>query len=50
MQLSTQETNIDGADIAQVATQFSHAQIAYTSLLEAETEILNQPNILSLLQ
>jgi hypothetical protein len=33
-----------------VATQFSQAQIAYTSLLEAETKILNQPNILSLLQ
>jgi flagellar hook-associated protein 3 FlgL len=50
LQLSTQETNIDGADIAKVATQFSQAQIAYTSLLEGETKILNLPNILSFLQ
>jgi flagellar hook-associated protein 3 FlgL len=49
-QLSTQETNIDGADIAKVATQFSQANIAYTSLLEGEAKILNLPNILSLLQ
>jgi flagellar hook-associated protein 3 FlgL len=50
LQLSTQETNIDGADIAKVATQFSQAQIAYTSLLEGEAKILNLPNILSFLQ
>jgi flagellar hook-associated protein 3 FlgL len=50
LQLSTQETNLDGADIAQVATQFSQAQVAYTSLLDAESKILNLPNILSFLQ
>jgi flagellar hook-associated protein 3 FlgL len=50
VQLSTQETNLDGADIAKVATQFSQAQVAYTSLLEAESKILNLPNILSFLQ
>jgi flagellar hook-associated protein 3 FlgL len=50
LQLSTQETNLDGADIPQVATQFSQAQIAYTSLLDAESKVLNLPNILSFLQ
>jgi flagellar hook-associated protein 3 FlgL len=50
LQLSTQETNIDGADIAKVATQFSQANIAYASLLEGEAKILNLPNILSFLQ
>ena len=50
LQLSTQETNLDGADIAKVATQFSQAQVAYTSLLNAEAKVLNLPNILSFLQ
>ncbi len=50
LQLSTQETNLDGADIPQVATEFSQAQIAYTSLLDAESKVLNLPNILSFLQ
>jgi flagellar hook-associated protein 3 FlgL len=50
LQLSTQETNLDGADIPQVATQLSQAEIAYTSLLEAESKVLNLPNILSFLQ
>lgn len=50
LQLSTQETNIDGANIAQVAANFSQDEIAYTSVLEAEGKILNLPNILSFLQ
>jgi flagellar hook-associated protein 3 FlgL len=50
LQLSTQETNLDGADIPQVATQLSQAEIAYTSLLEAESKVLNLPNILSFFQ
>jgi len=50
LQLSTQETSISGADIAKVATQFSQAQVAYTSVLDAESKILNLPNILSFLQ
>lgn len=50
LQLSTQETNIDGANIAQVAANFSQDEIAYTSVLEAESKILNLPNILSFLQ
>jgi hypothetical protein len=33
-----------------VATEFSQAQIAYTSLLDAESKVLNLPNILSFLQ
>src|SRR5580704_1035992 len=36
LQLSSQQSNIDGADIPKVVTQFSQAQIAYQSLLEAE--------------
>jgi flagellar hook-associated protein 3 FlgL len=50
LQLSTQETNLSGADVAKVATQFSQAQIAYTSLLNAEAKILNLPTILNFLQ
>lgn len=50
VQLATQETSIDGADIAQVATNFSQAEVAYQTLLEAEGKILNLPNLLSFLQ
>jgi flagellar hook-associated protein 3 FlgL len=50
LQLSTQETDIDAANTAQVVTQFSQAQIAYASLIEAEGKILNLPNILSVVQ
>ncbi len=50
VQLSSQETNLDGANIPQVVTQFSQAEIAYSSLLSAEGKILNLPNILDFLQ
>jgi flagellar hook-associated protein 3 FlgL len=50
VQLSTEESNIDGADIAKVASDFSQAQIAYTSVLDAEGKILNLPNLLSFLR
>jgi len=50
VQLSTQETNIDGANIPQVVTQFSQAEIGYSSLLSAEGKILNLPNLLDYLQ
>lgn len=45
VQLATQENNIDGANLASVATQFSQAQIAYTALINAENRILNLPTI-----
>ena len=45
VQLSAQEANIDGANLAAVATQFSQAQIAYTALINAENRILNLPTI-----
>jgi len=47
--LATQEQNLSGADLAKVSTNFSQAQIAYTSLLDAESRILNLPTLLSLL-
>ena len=50
VQLTTQETNIDAADISKVATTFSQAQVAYTSLLEAEGKVLSLPNLISFLQ
>lgn len=50
VQLATQETSIDGADIAQVTTNFSQAEVAYQTLLEAEGKILNLPNLLSFIQ
>lgn len=50
VQLQTQESNIDGADLAQVATNFSQAQVAYSSLLSAEGKILNLPTLLDYLQ
>ena len=50
VQLSTEETNIAGADIAKVASDFSQAQIAYNSALTAEGKILNLPNLLSFIQ
>jgi flagellar hook-associated protein 3 FlgL len=48
LQLSTQESNIDQANIPQVVTQFSQAQVAYSALLQAESNVLNLPNILDL--
>jgi flagellar hook-associated protein 3 FlgL len=50
VQLATQETSIDGANIAQVATNFSQAEVAYQTLLEAEGKILNLPNLLNFIQ
>jgi flagellar hook-associated protein 3 FlgL len=50
VQLATQETSIDGADIPQVTTTFSQAEVAYQTLLEAEGKILNLPNLLSFIQ
>ncbi|HVB88405.1 MAG TPA: flagellar hook-associated protein FlgL [Candidatus Dormibacteraeota bacterium] len=50
VQLQTQESNIAGADLAQVTTNFSQAEVAYASLLESEGKILNLPNLLTYLQ
>lgn len=50
LQLQTQESNIDGADLAQVTTNFSQAEVAYDSLLNAEGKILNLPTLLDYLQ
>jgi flagellar hook-associated protein 3 FlgL len=50
VQLATQETSIDGADIAQVTTDFSQDEVAYQTLLAAEGKILNLPNLLSFIQ
>ena len=50
VQLSTQESNIDAANMPQVITQFSQAQTAYTTLVEAENQLLNLPNVLDFLQ
>ncbi|MBZ5503158.1 MAG: flagellar hook-associated protein FlgL [Acidobacteriia bacterium] len=49
MQLATQENSIDGADLAKAATNFSQAQIAYTAALQAESKVLNLPNLLNFL-
>jgi flagellar hook-associated protein 3 FlgL len=50
VQLSTQETNIAGADLAKVETNFSQSQIAYQSLIQAEGDILKLPNLLSYIE
>ena len=50
VQLATQESSIDGADIAQVTTNFSQSEVAYQTLLEAEGKILNLPSLLSFIQ
>jgi flagellar hook-associated protein 3 FlgL len=50
VQLAAQETAIDGADIPQVTTNFSQAEVGYQTLLEAEAKILNLPNLLSFIQ
>ena len=50
VQLQTQEGKIDGADLAQVATNFSQAEVAYNSLLQAEGKNLNLPTLLDYLQ
>jgi flagellar hook-associated protein 3 FlgL len=50
LQLSSQESNIDAADISQVVTTFSQAQIAYTALLQAEGKVLSLPTLLNFLQ
>lgn len=50
VQLQTQEGNISAADLAKVATNFSQADVAYNSLLQAESKILNLPNLLNYLQ
>jgi CheY-like chemotaxis protein len=49
-QLSTQENNIDAADLAKASTTFSQATVAYQSLIEAESNILQLPNLLTFLQ
>jgi flagellar hook-associated protein 3 FlgL len=49
-QLSTQESNIDAADLAQATSTFSQATVAYQSLIEAESDILKLPNLLTYLQ
>ena len=50
LQLSSQENNINAADVAKVTTTFSQAEVAYTALLEAEGKILNLPNLITYLQ
>ncbi|MGH9738531.1 MAG: flagellar hook-associated protein FlgL [Candidatus Acidiferrales bacterium] len=50
VQLQTQESNIAGADLAQVTTNFSQADVAYQSLLQAEGKILSLPTLLDYLQ
>lgn len=45
LQLSTQESNLDGANLADVTTQFSQAQVAYVALINAENRILSLPTI-----
>jgi flagellar hook-associated protein 3 FlgL len=50
VQLAAQQNSIDGADIAVVATQFTQANVAYQTLLEAEGKILGLPNLLSFIQ
>jgi flagellar hook-associated protein 3 FlgL len=49
-QLSTQENNIDAADLAQATSTFSQANVSYESLIEAESAILKLPNLLTFLQ
>ena len=50
LQLSSQESNISAADVSQVVTTFSQAEVAYTALLEAEGKVLNLPTLLNFLQ
>lgn len=50
VQLQTQESNISAADLAKVVTNFSQADVAYNSLLQAEGKILNLPTLLNYLQ
>jgi flagellar hook-associated protein 3 FlgL len=49
VQLATQATTIAGANLADVATSFSQSELAYQSLIQAESKILNLPNLLSLI-
>jgi flagellar hook-associated protein 3 FlgL len=49
-QLAAQENNIDAADLAKASSNFSQASVAYQSLIEAESNILNLPNLLTFLQ
>jgi flagellar hook-associated protein 3 FlgL len=49
VQLATQESTIAGANFADVATTFSQSEVAYQSLLDAESKILNLPNLLTLI-
>ncbi len=49
-QLSTQENNIDAADLAEASTTLSQATVAYQSLIEAESDILKLPNLLTYLE
>jgi len=50
LQLSTQESNIDAADIAKVTTEFSQEDVAYQAALAAEGKILSLPNLLDYIQ
>lgn len=49
-QLATQENNVDAADLAKASSNFSQASVAYQSLIEAESNVLNLPNLLTFLQ
>jgi flagellar hook-associated protein 3 FlgL len=46
VQLQTEESTISGADLAKVTTDFSQSEVAYQSLIQAEGQILNLPNLL----
>lgn len=49
-QLATQENNIDAANLAQAASNFSQANVAFQSLITAESNVLKLPNLLEFLQ
>jgi flagellar hook-associated protein 3 FlgL len=47
--LEQQENNLEGADITQVATNFSQAQLANQAAISATSQILSQKNLLDYL-
>jgi flagellin-like hook-associated protein FlgL len=47
--LGQQENALEGANLAQVATEFSQAQVANEATLNATAKVLSLPNILDYL-
>lgn len=45
VELSQQATQLVGADMAQVATNLSHLQVQRQALVQAESQVLGQPNL-----